>query len=347
MPFEDLYVFKDRPPDDLYDSRRGDEPGLAGRRVVYRLGVQSMVVEGLPDELQVGRVQVHQAIGPVTTQRTEVVQRPGVPLVFDKVMRMGLQVGHGLPLSVCQIDDTIPSSSITDQFESWRDEALAALGLLAAILDERIAQEPVFEDAVVFDPAGEKPDGMLDVRRKIRNFYPYPVFGEGLEELDRLGAADPQAGPLAAAARWYLRAVQGGPRADAVVFFWTAIEALLGPADGSKAEQLKAALRDAGADPDPDDFQISPARLSWIRGEVVHKGKEQPDDLVPGYYLLDAITRLLLRHRLGAEAPWPLMPAPEVFDSPLRERIAEAWTSPPVVNLEFVQAGADASEKSD
>jgi hypothetical protein len=254
-------------------------------------------------------------------------------------MHIGVRVGDGLPLSVCEIEDEYPISSMADQFDLWRDEAFAALGLLAALLDERVAQELVFEDAIVFDKNGE-PLGTLDVRRKIRNFYPYPITEDAPEQLERLGdaAVEPS---LAMAARWYLRAVQGGPRADAIVYFWTAIEALLGPANGSKADQLKDALRAAGADPDPDELPISVTRLSWIRGEVVHKGKEQPDDLTRGYYWLEAITRILLRDRLGLDGVWPLQPDPDCFSSPFREQIIKAWTSPPGVNLEVVHHAQD------
>jgi hypothetical protein len=280
MPFEDLYVFREQPPDDLYDARGGDIPDYRGHRVVYRLGLQSMEIQGMPDELRVGRVTIQQTSGPVKTQRTEVVQQAGVPLIFDKVMRTGIPAGDGLPLSVCQIEDDYPEGSLADQFGQWRDEALAALGLLAALLDERVAQEYVFEDAVILDLSG-KPHAVADLRRQIRNFMPYPVVEPAVDQLAVLADVEVPAS-LAAAARWYLRAVRGGPRADAIVYFWTAIEALLGPADGSKAEQLKEALRAAHADPDPDDMPISVARLSWIRGEVVHKGDEQPDDLRPG-----------------------------------------------------------------
>jgi hypothetical protein len=337
MPFEDLYVFKERPPDDLYDSRRGDDPDFTGQRVVYRLGFQSMEIEGMPAEVRIGRVTVHQTIGPVKTQRTDVVQQPGIPLVFDKVMRTGIPAGEGLPLSVCEIDDLYPASP-SDQFELWRDEALAALGLLATLLDERIAQEFVFEDAVVFDIAGN-PLGVLDIRRKIRNFFPYPVVVAELPQLAQLADTEVE-GTLAMAGRWYLRAVRGGPRADAIVYFWTAIEGLLGPANGSKAEQLKEALRAAGAQPDPDEMQLSVARLSWIRGEVVHKGKEQPDDLELGYYLLEAIVRTLIRERLGLEGLWPLLPDASAFTSPVREQIIEGWRSPSV-NLQVVQHKPD------
>jgi len=52
---------------------------------------------------------------------------------------------------------------------TWRDEALAAIGLLVALLDERIAQQQIFEDVVLFDEQGG-PLAALDVRRNIRTF---------------------------------------------------------------------------------------------------------------------------------------------------------------------------------
>ena len=84
---------------------------------------------------------------------------------FDKWMYTGIPVGEDRPLSVCQIEDAFPTISPGDQFEHWRDEALAALGALAALLDERVAQEFIFEDAVVFDPSGDRAACWISVER--------------------------------------------------------------------------------------------------------------------------------------------------------------------------------------
>jgi hypothetical protein len=331
MGFVDLYPFSEEPPDDTYDIQSEGERDFTGRRVVYRLGYQSMEVQGLPDEISIGPVTIHQVVGPVATQRTDIVQRVGVPLVFDKVMHTGVEVAAGIPLSICHREDTYPSASISEHFQTWRDEALMALGVLTVALDERIAQEFVLEDLIVFDAEGKEPAHGADIRRQIRHFLPYPVGGEILDSVMNLATIEVEEGPLLAATRWYLAAVQGGIRADAIVYFWIAIEAVLGPGDGTAPTRLTAALEDL--DVPIDEFPLTTARLYWIRGEVVHKGKERPDDLSVGWRLLEFVTRLLIRERLGlSNALWPLSPHdPEGFDFDLRR---VGWDDPEV-NLDI------------
>jgi hypothetical protein len=237
-------------------------------------------------------------------------------------------------LSICHREDTYPSGSISEHFQTWRDEALMALGVLAVALDERIAQEFLLEDLIVFDAEGTKPGYAADIRRQIRHFLPFPVAGEILDSVMKLADIEVEEGPLLAATRWYLRAVQGGITADAIAYFWIAIEALLGPGDGTAPNRLTAALEDL--DVPVEDLPLTMGRLYWIRGEVVHKGKERPDDLPLGWRLLEFITRLLIRERLGlGNALWPLSPVdPEGFDPDLRRAIA-AWWAEPEVNLDI------------
>jgi len=59
-----------------------------------------------------------------------------------------------------------------------------------------------------------------------------------------------------------------------------------------------------------NQLPLSIGRLAGLRAEVVHKGIEQPELLYAGFYELEALARLLLRHRLGvAEGAWPLVPS--------------------------------------
>ena len=59
-----------------------------------------------------------------------------------------------------------------------------------------------------------------------------------------------------------------------------------------------------------NQLPLSIGRLAGLRAEVVHKGIEQPELLYAGFYELEALARLLLRHRLDiAEGAWPLEPS--------------------------------------
>jgi hypothetical protein len=344
MAFKDLFPFK-RPldqtrgnygiapsvpgsPGPTVKGRRPRETS-SGRRGQYRLALTSMRVPGLPDAIQVGRVVIEQAEGPVWTQRTHVLQKPGWRPTYVKHMDQDvIAVAAGYRITVCTIDVTLPEDLITGMRE-WRDEVLAAVGFVVAVLDERIAQEVLAEDLLLFDKAG-KPVGAADHVQQVRAFAPRQrVLEEHRDILAQLAATDPGAAdPVVAAARWYLRAAQGGRAPDSIVFLWIALEALSKPRFGTKlskpekklsdVEWVEQALTEIGIDP----AAINPTvgRLSGLRAEVVHGGVENPALLGEGYGVLEALTRALLRHRLGTgPMGWPAFPGQPNLVSPLRE----------------------------
>jgi hypothetical protein len=344
VPFKDLFPFK-RP----LDQTRGNygiapsvsgSPGRAvkgprrrdaspGRRGQYRLALTSMPVPGLPDAIHVGRVVIEQAEGPVWTQRTHVLQKPGWRPTYVKHMDQDvIAVGSGYRITVCTIEVTLPEDVITAMRE-WRDEVLAAVGFVVAVLDERIAQEVLAEDLLLFDDAGEAV-GAADHVQQVRAFAPKQrVLEEHRAVLAQLAPSDPGASdPVVAAARWYLRGAQSGRTPDSIVFLWIALEALSKPPYGTKLSKpekkltdvqwVEQALREAGVD--PSVIKPNVGRLAGLRAEVVHGGVESPALLAEGYGVLEALTRVLLRYRLGTgPMGWPAFPGMPNLVSPLRE----------------------------
>lgn len=67
----------------------------SGNRALYRAVFRGMQVHGLPDELTVTGAVLRFCQGPVFVQQTDLSQRAGFPLVFDKSMSQGVQVGGG------------------------------------------------------------------------------------------------------------------------------------------------------------------------------------------------------------------------------------------------------------
>ena len=283
-----------------------------GKEGKYRLGLRSMAVPGLPDEMVIGSAKISQAVGPVRTQVVDIQQHPGQRPTFEKKMRH-IEVGDGMSLTVCEIPMVVPSQdTIAEMMRVLRDQALAAVGLLSALLDERIAQEQVFEDIIVFNDNGI-PLGAVDARRRIRTFQSVNmVMGQHRDAIARLQSVDLSADdPGLAAVRWYLGAVQAGPVPDSIVSLWIALEALTRPATAGKSwdevRGVEEALRRAipGIDP-KKDIQPTVGRLYGLRADVVHKGMEKPSLLLEGYYALEAIVRLLLRdHFDTGEYAWP------------------------------------------
>jgi len=343
VPFEDRYPFKERPPRrvgnyEIAPSTTGSKGRTveplrlevpSGSRAQYRLVFTSMPVPGLPDSLAVGRVVLQSAFGPIWTQRTHVLQKPGWRTTYVKHMdRDFVEVAAGYALTICTIEVEVPGELVL-AMRAWRDEALAAVGFVVAVLDERIAQEVIAEDLIVLDEAGE-PKGAADHVQQIRAFPPQQrVLEEHHEVLRGLASSDPSADePIVSAARWYLRAAQSGVTPDAIVFLWIALEALAKPPFGTKLTKIQKKLSDVewveqalgtvGIDP----TQIAPSvgRLAGLRAEIIHGGVENPALLRDGYYVLEALTRVLLRHRLGTgAAAWPAFPDESNLVSPFRQ----------------------------
>lgn len=193
-----------------------------------------MEIPDLPDRLQFGRVALVRGTGPVTTQRTSVVQRPGDELVFEKTLDPFVTVGDALPLTLLEIEDTLLGPSVDEAIDRWYAEAAGVAGFVSALLDERLFQRPVLEDVVIFDEEGREVIGAADARMRVRHFLPYPISDHELEALDNLGADVPAGHPgIGRSPLVSSSSSVGSPVADGVVFLWIAVDALLGT-DGER-----------------------------------------------------------------------------------------------------------------
>lgn len=332
MAFSDIYAEgvgtrSLREVDALTDSERP----LADR-VVYRGTFRGMNLYGLPDELKIGNVRIYSTLGPILTQTTQVIQRSGFPLVFDKHMEHRTAIGAGHRLSVVQIERSPIPENLSALMVECREEGRAAIALIAALLDERIAQEQLAEDLIFLQ--GDEAVAAADLRQQIRSFLPYEVRDEEQQALLSLAEANVPR-HVQTAARWYLRGAQTGPQEDGVIFLWFAVEALVG---SSKKGSIERALRDAGKD--PADQEIGVGQLHGLRSQIVHDkpDKEPPDPQLVrvGYYDLEGMVRALLRQAIGAHSSWPMHFGARVFEPPWDSRIHKAWSDPQV---EFHEAG--------
>lgn len=299
----------------------GDEEArqLVGRKGVYRLGFTSMRVLNMPEQLSVGPVTVQNVVGPVQTQRTTVIQEPGLQPTFVKWMEHP-SVGAERPLTIYSIDAILPDD-VQTALRSWRREVLAAAGFLAMMLDERVAQERVLEDFSVFTPSGEL-HARIDVEALVRTFEPsHPWFPEFAHELGRFIAAAEREPRLRAACRWYLRAATAGPTPDGFVLLWVAMEALIPAPGGGRARnqvrELETALERADAGLDASSMIDPPiGRLAGLRAQIVHQGLESDPMIKKGFYTLESLTRLLIRHEFGVVQGWPYFPGEPMLKEP-------------------------------
>jgi hypothetical protein len=309
-----LLIELDSPPQDVRegttDHKRADE-------AVYRLGLRSMPVLNMPERLMIGGVQADIVDGPVLAQSTEVRQRPGLPVRFDKHMvRKPVGVGERILLLSAQWP-SVPED-IDEAFFLWRSRAQAAAGMLAAVLDERIAGQILFEDAVLL--ADGSTIGAMDMRERIRSFLPLEVTALDSPALAALAEIELGDGsPVARAARLYRRAALEGPTADAYVMLWVAAESLLDTRQPRKVD-LDALLLEGGLD--PESLPLHTGLLISLRGKIVHEGLEGHERLRTAYYEMEGIVRVLIRRAGQLRGGWWPAHGPGAYADPWSERVA-------------------------
>ena len=312
-------------------SKQLEPSSLRGRPTLYRLGFQSMEVQYLPpgtsanylEDLVIGGVRVLQTRGPVLTQETSVEQKPGLKLVFEKELKTKVPVGDNLPLSIFEIRAFFGDDPVADMGQ-WRERALTTAGVLAIVFDERLVQREILEDALVLN--GDEVAGVIDTRARVRSFAPRFLLEGNERDVSQLAELALDADLVATSGvKWFLRAVQAGPTADAIVFLWIALEAIVENETGNTvAKKVTNALTDRGQSLPPD---LTIGRMYGVRSKIVHAG-EEPPEMRRSYYHLEQITRYLLRERLGLKRSWTATAGGIDLPEPFRTEVEEAWRNP-------------------
>lgn len=303
--------------DMIYDDEAAksiiDREKLAQCEATYRLIYASSEVRGLPDVISVSGVNFSQTDQPITTQKTYIRQLPGWEHILEKSMHQGLvEVGAGLHLTVAEMSVGVDADHLTRDMDIWHARVQAAAGLLAAALDERVAYEELGEDVIL------RLDGrivaVIDREIRVRHFAPFMRANAADESvLQKIQSTAVDDDPAHASLRWYLSAVQRGPTADAAVSLMIALESLAPSPSKSGGRYafdprvVEAKIEEAGGD--VASVEPTVGRLLGLRADIVHKGLEDPPLLRDGYYVLEWIVRLLIRHRYGVPThSWPVEP---------------------------------------
>ncbi|MBI5310356.1 MAG: hypothetical protein HZB14_04930 [Actinobacteria bacterium] len=288
-------------------------------RVLYRLGLQSDPVPGLPDQLKVDDVTIEFVDGPIRTQITEMRQRHGLPIEFDKSMRRE-DLGANSRIALLSIEAAPVPANLDSAFTSWRSRALAAAGLLASILDERVVGAELLEDAVLF--RDDEVLGGVDMRTRVRSYLPLEVRRSDLETLAELqGISLSESSAAARAARLYRQAMLEGPTADAYAMLWVAAECFSEHRTPSRKD-IEAALVQAGLD--PAGLPVHVGLLIDLRAEIQHHGVEDHDNLAIAFYEMEAVVRALIRQNSQTHGGWPPLPNnPGTFSDPFDSAVAQ------------------------
>lgn len=294
-----------------------------GRLAFFRLVLAGSHIPGWKRPLHVGKVTMIPWSGPVTVQSTYVMQVSDHPGESDKIgyetryekITHRRDVGRGRALTVVVRPFYANLERLLSDMEILERESLAALGSVAAVFDERFALEELGENLVLMDSSEVVPERFVDVSWRVRSYRPDVAFPEQPPEL----APSAVSPPVNQAARWYLKGSREGPTADGVMWLCTAIESLVEPLPGQSRRFNRKAIEAAiiGAQDDPHRFQPDIGRVAGLRASVVHEGMEDPELLHDGFYVLEEIARLLIRHRLSFDAGWPLRPSDDEERSPV------------------------------
>lgn len=298
---------------------------LEGYSAIYRIGFRSMMLEGMPEQVGFAGSVIRHGLDPVVTNRTLILQQPGLGLVWVKDREDAVEIGEGIPKLVFHVPFTVSSNLVID-FGRMRDRALSAVGLLAVVLDERVALEELFQDVLLVDPSSDEETAVVDAGLQVRSFLPRVVDELEEETLNSHQESSSFPPEVNVSARWYLKAAQAAPGPDAIVFFWIALEGLV-PAEGKKVVKAVEAALDRTELPS-NGLPVSVGRLYGLRADIVHKGIEDMDRIREGYYVLEEITRVLIRSKANLRSNWPASVGQNDWPEPIKSVIERLRAKP-------------------
>jgi hypothetical protein len=257
--------------------------------------------------LSVDGVTIRQTEGPVDGREVYIQQLPiENTLAWQKAHHQS-QFGVGGYVTLADLPLFVDQALLGRQMVESSKRCTAALGLVAACLDERATFRHLFDNLILFDDEGNIV-GVLDHVGGVRNFGPTRDWSDAAQDaLQTIELAD----ELRASCRWFLKGVVGGPSEDGIMFLATALESIVNdPSAGKQSFDVKAIRsRFEAAGGNESDLPLDIGRCAGMRARVIHKGLEDDAQVRPTWYSLERIARTLLRKALGYDSPWPLDPS--------------------------------------
>ncbi len=287
------------------EHRIGQPTGISGKKAVFR---QVYLGSRLPnvDRLEVDGVHVHQLEGPVEAREVFIQQLPTPERVSWAKAYHQHAFGIGALVTLADLHVTVDEQALGLHMGRWSKQCSAALGLVAACLDERATYRLLVENLIVYETDGSIA-GVADVAPGIRTFGPFRDWDHAAK--DALEALEPD-DALRTACRWFLRAVVSGPGETGMLWLATTIESLVNePGTGKPAFDVKRiheAFQAAGGN--ETELPLGIGRCAGLRAQIVHKGTEEDENLRAAWYSLETVARTLLRDRFAYSSPWPLHP---------------------------------------
>lgn len=155
------------PTDPFVEERGETDPRFVGARGTFRLFfVGSPILYLLKHQVTIGSVTVHQTEDPVEFKYTDVLTVPG-PLPVLRKVHHHLCSRPGVITTILETEFEIPSAGLSIAIAQARRTAEMTLATLAALLDERVADNRVGEMIVFHTQQG---DVLVDVTEAVRPY---------------------------------------------------------------------------------------------------------------------------------------------------------------------------------
>jgi hypothetical protein len=250
------------------EHRVGRPAGLSGKKAVFRQVYLGSRLSNV-DRLEVGGVQVHQLEGPIEAREVFIQQLPTPEQVSWVKAHHQHGFGIGALVTLADLHVTV-DEQLGLHMGRWKKQCSAALGLVAACLDERGTYRLLVENLIVYETDGSIA-GVVDVAPSIRTFGPSREWNQAASDaLEGLQSDD----ALRTACRWFLRAVVSGPGEAGLLWLATTIESLVNdPAVGKPAfdvKRIRQAFEIAGGK--ESELPLGIGRCAGLRAQIVHKG---------------------------------------------------------------------------
>ncbi|MCA1696300.1 MAG: hypothetical protein LC749_17150 [Actinobacteria bacterium] len=199
-----------------------------GATAYLRVVLAGSPVPGWTDPVWVGDVFLAPSSGPVWVQRTYIT-RPDTPDVDYVKVHERTEVGHGRHLTIALAPFVLDMTHISRLMATSSREVASALGVLAALTDERFALEVLAMNALAV--AEGEVVRVFDVTPAIRHYV--RDFSLTMDTIAS-NLRDDTYADVCRSARWYLKGAQEGPTPDGIVWLCTAIECLVDPPPGKR-----------------------------------------------------------------------------------------------------------------
>lgn len=306
------------------DQREQMSNTLIGCAAHYQLGFTgSPVTQLMNGVLRIGDVEIRQSLEPFQYQHTDVFTTDH-DIPYEGEMTRRVWSRQGQIVTVATTEFTVSENETDRDLAAARALCEAALGAVAAVLDERFLDRRLGELVEVQTPHGR---AYLDLTHAVRSFDP-DIKRVALNDLEGRGSTFAGNPVLQTALKLYMRAVENRVSEVGFILLASAADMLAGGKFKFKAFDLLAAMKTAGASESWTMNRMK--KVVSTRGQLIHRGLVPTAEMYESWYELEEVVRTLLRHKMHVRSDWsarvPMYEGPiRAFDTAIDEEPYPEW----------------------